>query len=159
MPPQVGEVAVDGLQRVGVQSAERDMKEMFCYSLEALGDIGLTSAENNLSKLVRQVIDSAGVVGLTHLSPESISILTNVLGDIGIRADEKGLVETAWAAHVLGSVAVKASASENHALRQQVLSALKGIVQQAVEKKLSYFAKLMQDAVNLVEPMPASKVA
>src|SRR5262249_38191211 len=108
---ETASLAIDGLNRIGIQSAEHDMVEIGRFSLDALGEVGLSYARNNRSRLVRKVIDAAGDVGIKNLSEDTLPVVTRVLGNIGVAADEKGMIETVWASQILRKVGASACKS------------------------------------------------
>src|SRR5205085_8474742 len=115
-------------------SAEHDMLEIGRCSLDALGEVGVSYAKNNRSRLVRKVIGAAGDVGIKNLSEETLPVLTSVIGNIGVLADEKGMIETVWASQILRKIGVSASRSSNGTLREQFASCMDKIVETAREK-------------------------
>ncbi len=152
-------LAIAGLNRIGIQSAEHDMSEIGRVSLDALGEVGLSYAKNNRSRLVRKVIDAAGDVGIRNLSEETLPVVANMLGNIGVAADEKGMIETVWASQILSKVGASACKSSNGSLREQFVSCLEKIVETAKEKNCTSFSKELNRAHAMISAAPSPATA
>ena len=157
VPANVGEIAINGLRSVGLLWKE-DGTEIICQSLGVLGEVALSFTDNNRPKLMWNAIDAIGRIGVKHSLPEVMDKLTSILGEIGMRAAQKGVFEGVAATEILSKIGIRALKAEDAAGLEKVTAALGAIAERAVLDKSQYFARKANEALTALQT-PATQVA